>query len=267
MTGDEPRSLILTGFGINCQDETAHAFELAGGSAEQVHLNDLAESPERLQDFRIVAVPGGFSYGDDIASGRILANRLRHQLGGALKQFVDGGGLVIGICNGFQVLVKMGLLPMTGGEIVQEVTVMHNDSSRYEDRWVHLAVDANTPCVWLRGIERLESPVRHGEGKFVPRDEAQLKQLQSMGLTALRYVNADGTPANGAYPCNPNGSVDDIAGLCDPSGRVFGLMPHPEAFVHRTNHPTWTRIEMPEEGAGLAIFRNAVEHVAAGAGV
>lgn len=251
-------ALILTGFGINCDRETALAFERAGARAERIHLNDLAEMPERFQDFQILAVPGGFSFGDDVASGRILANRLRYRLGEPLRQFVAAGKLAIGICNGFQVMVKMGLLPLFEGEFAQEVTLTHNNAGRFDNRWVNLNVNADSPCVWTRGMTQLEVPIRHGEGKFIPRDDATLARLQQQGQIVLRYANADGTLAGGAFPANPNGSMDDVAGICDPSGRIFGLMPHPEAFLHRSNHPRWTREELPEEGAGLQLFKNAV---------
>lgn len=251
-------ALILTGFGINCDHETALAFEMAGAAVQRVHLNDLAEDPARLEDFQILAIPGGFSFGDDVASGRILANRLRYRLGGPLKDFLAAGKLAIGICNGFQVMVKMGLLPLFDGEFTQEVTLTHNDSARFDNRWVRLQTDPSTRCVWTKGIESIEVPVRHGEGKFIPRDDAVLRRLRDQGQVALRYANANGTLAGGVFPANPNGSIDDIAGICDPSGRVFGLMPHPEAFLHRTNHPRWTREALPEEGAGLQLFRNAV---------
>ncbi len=255
-------ALILTGFGINCEAETGNAFERAGAKAKLVHLNDLAADPAMLRAFHILAVPGGFSFGDDVASGRILANRLRYRLGGAIKGFVDDGKLVVGICNGFQVLVKMGILPLFDGDFAQETTLTHNDSSRFEDRWVHLKKEPATPCVWLKNMDSLEAPIRHGEGKFIPRDDTVLERLKANGQIALRYATAEGAPARGAYPANPNGSVDDIAGICDPSGRVFGLMPHPEAFIDRTNHPRWTREELPEEGAGLQLFRNAVAYAA-----
>jgi len=254
------RALILTGYGINCDHETADAFERAGARTNRVHLNDAITQPAMLKDYRILAVPGGFSFGDDVASGKILANRLRYKLGGALKEFVDAGKLVIGICNGFQVLVKMGMLPMLDGEFRQEVTLTHNDSGRFEDRWVHLRTAANTHCVWVNGLKQLELPVRHGEGKFVPRDADVLKALRDRGMIALRYCLHDGEAARGDFPTNPNGSVDDIAGICDASGRVFGLMPHPEAHTERTHHPRWTREERPEEGIGLRVFRNAVEY-------
>lgn len=256
----------MTGFGINCDAETETAFNRAGAQADRVHLNDLIEAPGMLDGFQILAIPGGFSFGDDVASGRIFANRLRYQLGEDLGAFVDGGKLVIGICNGFQVLVKMGLLPRFDGGFVQDTTLTHNDSNRFENRWVNLKTDASTQCIWLRGIEALEAPIRHGEGKFVAGDANVLARLRDNGQVALRYAKRDGTPAAGKFPANPNGSIDDIAGICDPSGRVFGLMPHPEAFLDRTNHPRWTR-ERPspsvEEGDGLKVFKNAVAYAAA----
>lgn len=251
-------TLVLTGFGINCDYETAHVFETAGASAARVHLNDLAERPEQLREAQILAVPGGFSFGDHVASGRILANRLRYRLRAPLQEFVRAGKLAIGICNGFQVLTKMGMLPLSTGEFAQEATLTHNDSNRYEDRWVTLRGEAGSKCVWTQGIDQIEVPVRHGEGKFVPRDEALLKQLEANGQIVFRYAKADGQRAGGVYPENPNGSIADVAGICDPSGRIFGLMPHPEAFWHRTNHPQWTRAVLPEEGAGMQLFRNAV---------
>lgn len=256
------KALVLGGYGINCEAETALAFQRAGAQVSPMHLGDLIETPEFLHENHILAVPGGFSFGDDVASGKILANRLRYRLGDALHEFVGDGKLVIGICNGFQVLVKMGILPLFDDEFRQDVTLTHNDSGRFEDRWVHLDVDQSTTCVWLRGLRRLELPIRHGEGKFIARDDGVLQRLRGGGQIALRYANADGTPANGAFPANPNGSVDDIAGICDPSGRIFGLMPHPEAFLDGVNHPRWTREGLLPEGAGLALFRNAVAFAA-----
>lgn len=252
------KAIILTGFGINCDRETQSAFTRAGAQADRVHLNDLIESPERLGEYQILAISGGFSFGDDVASGRILANRLRFTLREPLEQFVRDGKLVIGICNGFQVMVKMGLLPLFDGDMAQSVTLTHNDTNKFENRWVHLAAEPASPCVWLDGIERIELPVRHGEGKFIPRDDETLGRLTQNNQVALRYAHADGSAADGQFPANPNGSTDDIAGICDPTGRLFGLMPHPEAFLDGTNHPRWTRETLPEEGAGAAIFRNAV---------
>lgn len=257
------KALVLTGFGINCDGETQSAFRRAGAQADRVHLNDIIDAPDMLEDYHIFAIPGGFSFGDDIASGKILANRLRYRLGDHLKRFIAEGKLVIGICNGFQVMVKMGILPLDDGDFKQEVTLTHNDSGRFEDRWVRLGVEPDTKCVWLKGIDSLELPVRHGEGKFIPQDDATLRRLVRNGQVALRYLGPDGKPAGRKFPYNPNGSIEDIAGICDATGRVFGLMPHPEAYVDRTNHPRWYREELPEEGAGLQVFRNAVDYMAA----
>ena len=261
-SGMTVNALILTGFGINCDAETAGAFERAGAVANRVHLNDLIADPSLLDAHEILAVPGGFSFGDHVGSGRILANRLRYTLGAPLHQFIADGKLAIGVCNGFQVMVKMGMLPYFSNSFEQEVTLTHNDSSRYEDRWTTLQAEAGSRCIWTQGITTLEVPVRHGEGKFIPRDETVLSRLEANGQIALRYCRPDGTSAQGEFPYNPNGSTGDIAGICDPSGRVFGLMPHPEAYQHRTNHPRWTRESLPEEGAGMQIFRNAVNHAA-----
>jgi phosphoribosylformylglycinamidine synthase subunit PurQ / glutaminase len=256
-------ALVLTGFGINCELETAQALRVAGAAPRRVHLNDLVNDPSLLETAQIFAIPGGFSFGDDVASGKILANRLRFKLGEPLKRFVEAGNLAIGICNGFQVMVKMGILPLFDGDLVQEVTVTHNNSSRFEDRWVNLRVNPESPCVWTKGIGTIELPIRHGEGKFLARDQEVVDRLHNMDQVALTYAQADGGPARGAYPANPNGSVDDIAGICDPSGRVFGLMPHPECHMYRENHPRWTREERPAEGAGLRVFRNAIDYVKA----
>jgi len=252
------QALVITGYGINCERETAHAFELAGATSQIIHLNDLIEMPEKLDAAHILAIPGGFSFGDDIASGRILANRLRYKLGAALNEFVEAKKLAIGICNGFQVMVKMGLLPHFDQSMQQEVTLTHNDSSRFEDRWVHLAIDPTSKCIWTCGVEVMEAPVRHGEGKLIARDNEVLRRLQSQGQIVMRYAHDNGNTASGKYPVNPNGSVDDIAGICDPGGRIFGLMPHPEAFLYGYNHPTWTRQPLIQEGAGLKLFKNAV---------
>ncbi len=258
-----PAAIVLTGFGINCDVETAEALRIAGAHAHRVHLNDLASEPSLLDAAQIFVVPGGFSFGDDIASGRILANRLKYKLGGPLTRFAAEGKLVLGICNGFQVLVKMGLLPGRGDSLRQTMTVTHNDSGRFENRWVRLKVDPASRCIWTADLDDFELPVRHGEGKVLCGSSEQREQLASGGQVVLRYAGAQGEPARGVYPINPNGSDDDIAGICDPSGRVFGLMPHPEAYVRKTNHPRWTREALPEEGAGLAIIRNGVAYAQA----
>ncbi len=255
-----PKVLILTGFGINCDMETQHAFRIAGAQAERVHLTDLINRTRKLSDFDILALPGGFSFGDDIASGKVLANMIKYNLGGQVQEFIDAGKLIIGICNGFQAMVKMGLLPGFNGDYsTREVTLTFNDSGRFEDRWVHLKTNQNSKCIFTKGIESIYLPVRHGEGKFVVKNCDVLARLRKGSHIVLQYMDGAGNLAG--YPFNPNGSVDSIAAICNETGRVFGMMPHPEAFQHRTNHPGWTREELPEEGAGMQIFRNAVEYV------
>jgi phosphoribosylformylglycinamidine synthase subunit PurQ / glutaminase len=263
-----PRALVLTGYGVNCDWETAFAFEKAGAAARRVHVNDLIDGHDRLDRYQILAFPGGFSYGDDIGSGKVLANRVKTHLAEAIRRFIDDGGLVIGICNGFQVVVKYGLLgaPEGPGEDPKS-TLTFNDSNRYEDRWVHLRPEG-TRCVFTRGIERLYLPVAHGEGKFFT-DPKTLQDLEAAGCVVMRYTDEEGQRAAGRFPLNPNGSLNDIAGICDTTGRIFGLMPHPERLLHFTQHPLWTRIAeryrregrpLPEAGDGMALFRNAVTY-------
>ena len=264
----KPRALILTGYGINCDYETQTAFEMAGGEAERVHINDLIDGHKSLDDYQILAFPGGFSFGDDIGAGRVLANKFVTNLREPMARFLERDTLVIGICNGFQVMVKCGLVTDAEQPLgAQALTLTYNDSGRFEDRWVHLKVQ-NPDCVWLRGIDTLYFPVAHGEGKFYA-DSQTLDRLESNRQIALTYVDEAGQPVNGAYPANPNGSPRDIAGLCDRSGRVFGLMPHPERFLSMLNHPQWTALadklrregkSLPEEGQGLQLFRNAVRY-------
>lgn len=260
----KPRVLVLTGYGINCDYETQYAFTMrgVGARAERVHVNDLIDSTNGrlLKEFHIAVVPGGFSFADDIAAGKVLANRLSHHLREQFSQFIEDGKLIFGICNGFQAMVKMGLLPALEeryGE--QQVTIAYNDSNKFEDRWVYLAVNPKSHCIFTKGIDRMYLPVRHGEGKLVARDSALLKQLHERGHMVVQYVDQEGRLSG--YPHNPNGSQDNIAGLCDSTGRIFGLMPHPEAYLFRTNHPRWTREKLPREGMGVALFRNAVKYV------
>ncbi|MGE3536653.1 MAG: phosphoribosylformylglycinamidine synthase subunit PurQ [Candidatus Tectimicrobiota bacterium] len=254
-----PRVLVLAGFGINCEAETAHALNLpvVGAEARCVHVADLIAQPHRLEHFHMLVIPGGFAFGDDIAAGIALATRLRYRLERPLRSFLEAGKLVLGICNGFQVLVRLGILPaVSGARWQQEATLTTNDSGRFEDRWVHLRVDPHCTSPFVQGLTQLYLPVRHGEGKFVPRDAEVLRALQQHGHIAARYCAPDGAAA--VYPWNPSGSVDDIAAICDASGRVFGLMPHPEAYVHYTQHPRWTRETLPEEGMGVHLLRNAI---------
>jgi phosphoribosylformylglycinamidine synthase len=265
-----PKTLILRTAGTNCDLETAHAFELAGATAEAVHLNRVLANPEILRDFQLMALPGGFSYGDDIAAGRIFANQIVHHLRDAFHGFVEAGKPIIGICNGFQVLVKTDLLPgAIGDRTGQTCTLTSNDCHRFVDRWVHL-MPQPSKCVWTTGMDQpIELPVAHGEGKFVPATESVRQTLHENGQVVLTYVRSDGSPADGSFPDNPNGSVDDIAGVCDITGLVFGLMPHPERFVKSFQHPSWTRVRQAGEGVGLRVFRNAVQYAqtAVGAGV
>ncbi len=257
------RALIITGFGLNCEAESARAFELAGATAEQVHLNDLLDGRRALDEFHILVFIGGFSFGDHIASGRVLANRLKRRLAEPIQQFVADGKLVVGICNGFQVLVKLGVLPGLDGDYRrQSVTLTWNDTGVFRDAWVHLAIEPDSPCIFTRGLDPLYLPVRHGEGKFLALDDATLDRLESEGLVACRYADADTGEPTDAYPHNPNGSTHAIAGLCDPTGRIFGMMPHPEAFLFPWNHPHYSRLRLtgdePTAGGGLPLFRNAV---------
>lgn len=256
-------ALILRGPGINRDLDAARAVELAGGRPDLVHVNRLAEGSLRLADYRLLIVPGGFSYGDHLGAGRLLAVDLVHRLGEQLRAFVAAGRPLIGICNGFQVLVKAGLLPgwSDTAEALQ-VTLTDNASRRFECRWVHLAAEPASRCLFTRGVNRpLEVPVAHGEGRLAVRDRAALARLQAAGQVALRYVTPQGGEPD--YPANPNGSLDHIAGICNPAGNVLGLMPHPENAVRPQQHPRWTREAPRAEGDGLVIFRNAVQYAAA----
>jgi phosphoribosylformylglycinamidine synthase len=263
--------LILCGYGLNCDHETAYAFALAGADARRVHINALIDGSVTLDDFQIMAFIGGFSWADDHGAGVIEALRLKTHIGDKILGFVAQGKLVIGICNGFQALVNLGLLPGFEGDDTRRcVALTWNDCGNFRDEWVRLQVNAHSPCVFTRGLERLELPVRHGEGKFVA--EADIcERLDRSQQIVLRYALADGRPAEGRFPSNPNGSLHDIAGICDPTGRVFGLMPHPEAFNHWTNHPDWARTRViarrqgrtPDDGPtpGVRLLQNGVAYV------
>lgn len=263
------RVLVLTGLGLNCEDETAHGFRMCGASPEQVHLSDMLEGgSKRLSDYHIVAMIGGFAFGDHIGAGVVYANRLRYRMFDDLRRFVADGGLMLGICNGFQTMVKLGLLPgLDGAYGEQTATLTANDRLGYRDAWVTVRADPESPSVWTRGIDRMELPARHGEGKFLARDDELMNRLRRDRLIAVRYVDDAGEPTQ-AWPWNPNGSPDAVAGVCDPTGRLFGLMPHPDAYLYGVNHPQWARkkIEgvLQERGEGLRIFQNGVDHVALG---
>lgn len=269
-----PRALILRAPGTNCDVETAHAFELAGAVAERVHINRLIENPALAARYQILCFPGGFSYGDDIAAGKILATRLRRHLSDMVNDFALGGRdtLVLGLCNGMQIMMRLGVL--TSGVQTDDgaqdddlaATLTWNQHGRYEARWVHLAVDPQTPCVFLRGIEQMYLPIAHAEGNFIAASEQVLGTLAKTGRLAVRYCppNDPQSARTGEqlpFPINPNGAMGNVAGVCDASGRVFGMMPHPERYIDPTQHPYWTRLENPShEGQGMAIFRNAVNY-------
>jgi len=249
--GSHPVStLILTGYGLNCDNETAYAFELAGAQAVRVHINTVIAGAVDLDQFQIMVFGGGFSWGDDHGAGVIQAVRMKTHIGDKIQQFIEQGNLVIGICNGFQTLVNLGLLPgLDNDYTTRSVAVTYNDCGNFRNDWVTLRPNPKSNCIFTSGLEKLELPVRHGEGKFTT-DPDTLERLIANHQIALQYARPDGTPAALEFPFNPNGSLHDIAGLCDPSGRIFGLMPHPEAFNHWTNHPDWTRRKARQRGAG-----------------
>jgi phosphoribosylformylglycinamidine synthase len=268
--GRRPRVCIITGFGINADEELAYAFTRAGGEAVPTHVRDLIEAPRLLSSFRILAFPGGFSFGDHLGSGKVFSTLFGRTLGGELAEFIAAGGLVLGICNGFQVLVKMGVLPNLEGRGAQEVSLIHNDSGKYEDRWVRVSFEKDSRCAWTKGLPDMDLPVRHGEGKFVVKTSDALRALAAHGLIALRYVSRDPGGNEVIYPDDPNGSDGHVAGICDTTGRVFGLMPHPEAFLHAENHPQWTFLRETQgrhargraHGEGLHILANGVRAAA-----
>jgi phosphoribosylformylglycinamidine synthase I len=247
------RTLIIRAPGTNCDEETAFAFERAGAAVDSAHVNQLVRRERLIADYQIVVFPGGFTYGDDISAGKILANEIKLKLGGDIQKFVEGGGLILGICNGFQVLVKAGILPPL--EDGQQLTLAGNDSNRFECRWVYLKVNQDSPCIFTKGIEAMYLPVAHGEGKIM----AQKATLEKLNVV-VRYADARGDIKAG-YPANPNGSADSIAGICDATGRIFALMPHPERFLRWSQHPRWTREKPRQHGDGFSVFLNAVDWV------
>ena len=258
--------LVLRAPGINCERETLHAFARAGGAPQFVHIQQLLARPQLLDDYAIVAVPGGFSYGDDISSGRVLAHEMKAALGERILQFTARGGLVLGICNGFQVLVRLGLLPCTQGRLSEQVTLTQNLSNHYECRWVTLQT-GKSRCAFLPAGLTLRWPAAHGEGRLVARDPALQQLLLDEGYVAARYVDAHGKPTE-RYPENPNGAALGIAGLTDHSGRVLGVMPHPDRSYLPTHMPDWRRTQLaqgslPLDGDGMVVFREMVKVAAA----
>ena len=251
----KPRALILRAPGANCDQETQFAFEQAGALADRIHIRRLREQPKLLLQYQVLVIPGGFTYGDDVGAGKILACQLSHFLGEALRQFRARERLILGICNGFQAILKAGLL-MPPDEDGPLATLTHNECGKFEDRWIHLETTSDR-CPFLKGCHRLYLPVAHGEGRFIVREPWILRGLEETGQVVLRYTSSDGGDVR--FPSNPNGSQGNVAGICDASGRVLGLMPHPERHVLPTQHPQWTRLGLAPEGDGLRLFRNAVE--------
>ncbi len=261
-----PNVCVLRTAGTNCDKETAFAFSLVQANPTLVHINALVQKDVLLDDFQILAIPGGFSYGDDIASGKIFANELRYKLAEDVARFIRDGKLIIGICNGFQILVKAGILPGAENKFIQETSLIRNDSDKYEDRWVYLSSPgrkgAASPvqCVWTKDLpEIISMPVAHGEGKFVASSNAVMERLMKNGQVVFQYCNEQGALAG--YPYNPNGAERNIAGICDETGRIFGLMPHPERHMQPTQHPRATEFRGKKIGDGLLIFKNGVDYV------
>ncbi|QNT76606.1 phosphoribosylformylglycinamidine synthase I [Dehalogenimonas etheniformans] len=246
------RVMVLRAPGTNADRELAFAFELAGGIARLTHINELISGSQKLSDYQILALPGGFSYGDDLGAGKVQANEMRLRIFDDLKVFIDRGSLILGVCNGFQALIKTGILPGPPDPALPHVTLTNNDSGKFECRWIKLVAEPASDCVWTKDIERLEAPVAHGEGKLIAAPE-MLSRLRPV----FYYANSKWQPTS-TYPANPNGSMNNIAGLTDDTGRVFALMPHPERFVHASQHPQWTRRHIDEPGQGLRLFENGV---------
>ncbi|MDP2917610.1 MAG: phosphoribosylformylglycinamidine synthase I [Dehalococcoidia bacterium] len=247
--------LVLRGPGTNCDGETAFAFQQAGATPYLIHINQLIRRDKRISDYQIMVIPGGFTYGDDVGAGKVLANELRLKLVEEVQGFVAGGGLILGICNGFQVMAKAGILPDMGRSDAPPLTLANNDSARFECRWIYLAANKKSKCVFTTGIDSMYLPVAHGEGKVVT-DVRGLRELN----TVLYYTDESGNIEAG-YPHNPNGSMGNIAGICDSTGRIFALMPHPERHIRGTQHPQWTRRGARAHGDGFKIFQNAVKWV------
>ncbi len=267
---DKIKSLVLTGYGINCEEEMAAAYTLAGAEAHIVHLSDVFAGRLSIHDFQILNFPGGFSFGDDLGSAKVLGNKFKFKPMASgkrfmeeLQQFLSDGKYILGVCNGFQALVKMGLLPNVNGNFEQEATLTHNDSGKFEDRWVRMRVNEQARTPYLTGLKAFDVPVRHGEGKLIFRDEAIRQAVLAQHLNCLSYADAQGNPT-AEYPQNPNGSELNCAGLTDPSGQVFGLMPHPEAYLALYNHPNWGQMkrqhpDISEAGEGLMLFKNIIK--------
>ncbi len=264
------RVILITGYGFNCEAESAYAWRLAGAQPELVHFHDLLDVPDRLHDYDILMFIGGFSFGDHMGSGHVMASRIRHRLRDHLERFIHEGKLILGVCNGFQIMAKLGLVPgLDGNYFTPRIALVPNDVGTFRNLWVTLRFEPSSPCVFTRGLDRMDLPIRHGEGKVFTLDRAVLDRMEEAGCVVCRYVDPETGEPTQRYPANPNGSLRAIAGVCDPTGRLFGLMPHPEAYLHADQHPLAVRQRLegtlPSRGAGLAIFENAVRFCRASA--
>ncbi len=269
------RALVVTGFGINCEEEMAAAYDLSGAASEIVHLSAVFNESYSIQDYEILNFPGGFSFGDDLGAATVLGNKFKYRRMKSgrffideIQRFLQKGGHIVGVCNGFQALVKMGLLPNIDGNFKQQVSLTYNASGKFEDRWVTCRVNPESRNLFLKDIDFIDLPVRHGEGRLVIGDEKIKNKIIQNNLNCLSYVDDAGKPA-AEYPANPNGSELDCAGLTDPTGQILGVMPHPEAYLSLYNHPNWGKkkyenSDISEAGEGLKIFKNLVEKISAG---
>ncbi len=255
---------IITGFGLNCEKETAKALSMAGASVEQIHLNDLIRNPDKLLNTQILCFIGGFSFGDHLGAGTVFANRIMNHLGNSLKEYIERGNLIIGICNGFQIIARLGLVPSLNGiDFEPTIALAANDSGVFRNSWVTLRVNKQSPCIFTKDIETIPLPIRHGEGKIVALNQAVLNEIEKENLVVLNYADPVSLKPTAEFPYNPNGSINGIAGICNKTGRIFGLMPHPEAYLSAYNHPHWIRQKLngslQKEGMGQIVFKNAVD--------
>lgn len=261
------KALVLTGYGLNCENETAIAIRNSGAQVQLIHLNDLLGNPSELLHVHLLVFIGGFSFGDHLGAGTVLANRLKFRLGPTIKEFVNDGKLVIGICNGFQTIARLGLVPaLNKSHFEPQVALAPNEKGKFRDDWVTLVSNPKSPCKFTKELDIITLPIRHGEGKFIAMDDAILDRIEKENLVSLRYADPDTGKPTLEFPYNPNGSVNAIAGICDPTGRIFGLMPHPEAYLSPFNHPQWVAKKikgtLEKKGIGQVIFQNAIDFAA-----
>jgi phosphoribosylformylglycinamidine synthase len=263
------KTAVLAGNGTNCEYETAYACEIAGSDqVDIIHISEFFSGKKSLNDYQFLVLPGGFLDGDDLGAAKANANRFLYakikdterRFSDEIRKFIHDGKLILGICNGFQLMVKLGILPGFERRYFEQTTTLtYNDSGKFEDRWCYLKINKNSKCIYTKNLEFIYLPVRHGEGKFIPKNSQTLERLNQQGQISIQYIDPKSKVPTMEYPYNPNGSVQAIAGICDETGRIFGMMPHPEAYLHYTQHPKWTRLPLPEKGDGYYIFKNAIE--------